>query len=65
MKSTSGHAPASSEEAKTRYEPPRVVVYDESDLLDMIGPALACARWTGSAPPRGGRTYDPNDYEDF
>jgi hypothetical protein len=51
-----------------RYEPPRVVAYDESELLDMIGPAVACARWEGSslAPGRPGSwSYEPGEYEDF
>ena len=34
------------------YEPPRIVVYDETALLNLIGPAVACASWspTGSSP---------------
>jgi len=28
------------------YEPPRIVVYDETALLNLIGPAVACASWS-------------------
>ncbi len=28
------------------YEPPRIVVYDENSLSELIGPAVACARWS-------------------
>lgn len=27
------------------YEPPQIIVYDESALADIVGPAVACARW--------------------
>jgi hypothetical protein len=33
------------DESKPRYEPPIIVAYDEASLLQMIGPAVACARW--------------------
>lgn len=49
----------------SRYEPPRIVAYDESDLLDMIGPAVACARWPAGSVPRGDWSYEPGKYEDF
>jgi hypothetical protein len=65
MKRESQHGPTQPDRPKLRYEPPRIVAYDESALLDMIGPAGACARWPGSAPPRRGDRYDPDDYEDF
>lgn len=32
-------------DAKPQYEPPRIVVYDESTLRDVVGPAAACASW--------------------
>jgi len=31
---------------KPPYEPPRIIVYDESALADIVGPAVACARWS-------------------
>ena len=30
---------------KPQYEPPEIIVYDESALADIVGPAVACARW--------------------
>jgi hypothetical protein len=30
---------------KPQYEPPQIIVYDESALADIVGPAVACARW--------------------
>ena len=42
------------------YEPPRIVVYDETALLSLIGPAVACARWTVGASPS-----DADEDEDF
>jgi hypothetical protein len=65
MERDSGHDLPTSEEAKPRYDPPRVVAYAESDLLDMIGPAVACARWPGAAPVTRGWSYEPGKYEDF
>lgn len=65
MERDRGHDTSTSNHAKPQYEPPRVVAYDESDLLDMIGPAVACARWPGSAPPTRGWSYEPGKYEDF
>jgi hypothetical protein len=67
MKHDGRHGPVTPEPLKRRYEPPRVVAYDESDLLDLVGPAAACARWTGSAPPpgTGSWSYAPGEYEDF
>jgi len=42
------------------YEPPRIVVYDETALLNLIGPAVACASWTAGASPS-----DVGDDEDL
>jgi hypothetical protein len=33
------------EPRRPEYEPPQITCYDESDLADIIGPAVACARW--------------------
>lgn len=30
---------------KPQYEPPQIIAYDESALADIVGPAVACARW--------------------
>lgn len=30
---------------RPQYEPPRVIVYDEDALAEIVGPAVACARW--------------------
>jgi hypothetical protein len=38
-----------SEAVRRPYEPPRIVAYDENELMDIIGPAVACARWTGAS----------------
>ena len=65
MERDSGHDHSTSQRPAPRYEPPRVVAYDESDLLDMIGPAVACARWPVTAPPSRGWSYEPGEYEDF
>jgi hypothetical protein len=27
------------------YEPPQIIAYDEAALADIVGPAVACARW--------------------
>jgi hypothetical protein len=40
---------ATPERAKPAYEPPRIVAYDQDDLMDRIGPAVACARWDPAA----------------
>jgi hypothetical protein len=57
------------DESKPRYEPPTVVAYDEASLLQMIGPAVACARWDtiGSQPNGAGDATEKWNswYEEF
>jgi hypothetical protein len=55
------HPEQASEAAPAVYEPPRIVAYDEAALLDLIGPAVACARWTGVGSAR--RRDEPGDDE--
>jgi hypothetical protein len=49
---------------KRRYEPPRIVAYDEEALLRQLGPAVACASWDAGASGDGGSNYsdDSNDW---
>jgi len=47
--------PLASEEPRPErrpYEPPRIVVYDEDSLSELIGPAVACARWAVGTPKK-------------
>jgi len=60
MASSEHPAKAGSHESGRRaYEPPRIVAYDEGELLRRIGPAVACARWTVTSPPGD----EPNEPE--
>jgi len=36
---------------KRHYEPPRITAYEVPSLLDMIGPAEACIRWSMVGSP--------------
>jgi len=65
MKHKNRHDQLPPTQPRPRYEPPRVVAYREDELLDMIGPAVACARWPVTAPPGRGSSYEPGEYEDF
>jgi hypothetical protein len=51
MTDNSPHSTAGPEAERPPYEPPRIVVHDEDSLAELIGPAVACARWAvaGSA----------------
>jgi len=54
-------AQATPGQAKPVYEPPRIVAYDQDELLNRIGPAVACARWDTL-----GRKEEPEpQYEDW
>jgi hypothetical protein len=59
MKAANEHPEQASETPRPTYEPPRVVAYDESALLELIGPAVACASWHPSMP--GGPPPTPQD----
>jgi len=36
---------------KRHYEPPRITAYEVPSLLDIIGPAEACIRWSMVGSP--------------
>jgi hypothetical protein len=49
---------------RRRYEPPRIVAYDEEALLTLLGPAVACASWSVGSSGDGDSSYsgDSNDW---
>jgi len=47
--------------ARPPYEPPRIVAYDETALMNLIGPAVACASWS----PTGSTEAVADEDEDF
>jgi hypothetical protein len=48
--------------ARPTYVPPQIVAYDEAALEELIGPAIACASWTGSPSIGGAKAEEDEDF---